>query len=238
MILEPRFSIVGSCVSRDSIEFIERRECAFYLARSSLCSIFSHPPVIDDISDFILFEDAHYFHKDSIVHDLKKTGLSKLNQFDAPVIIDLIEERVPLGVLRSGGLVTLSQAARMYSNLNDIVVSRVKEFSDAHLSLFEQSMKACAEFFHGKEVFIHKALYVDSMQKSNENSVLQLMYEMLLKAMPSAILIEPDFRYENENHKWGLAPYHYKDEYYKSFVNMLSQHVECVRINNSVSMNK
>lgn len=234
----PSFSILGSCVTRDALEFINNNECVFYLARSSICSIFSKQPSTEEVQLLNISNDAHNFHKGCIEHDVFKTGIEQLGAFNNPIIIDLIEERVPLGVLPSGAIVTSSQTSRMYSNLDNLLESKIKEFSNEHLILFESSMQDCSEFFSDKKVFIHKALYVDDMQKSNENAVLNTMYGMLLKAIPHAILIEPEPKIANNNHKWGLAPYHYIDLYYKSFVNLLSEHDNSVHINSSMSMNK
>lgn len=240
MIDKPFFSIIGSCVTRDSLEFIQGRKVTYYLARSSLCSIFSNQPTMNELELLEIYKDAHDFYKDCIKHDVFKTGLVQLGSFNSPIIIDLIEERVPLGILPSGAVVTSSQPARMFSNLDSLLLTKVEAFSDEHLMIFESSMKSCSIFFTNRQVFIHKALYVDSMQKFNENIVLNKMYDMLLNAIPHAFLIEAEdgSRVENENHKWGLAPYHYIDSYYKSFVDILSEHVSSVKLNNSMSMNK
>lgn len=215
------FAIFGSCVSRDALEFIQDGHCLLYVARSSIVSATSKLPGAGELDNLLIDEKAHRFHQESIEYDVRKTGLSALSSTNCPVIVDLIEERVPLGVLASGSLVTLSQAAGAYSNLKSLVKRVVQPFSDEHIELFAASLEQVAETLRGKKVLVHKSMYAEDGEKRRENVVLERMYGLLINAL-QATIIEPDFAISSTTHKWGLAPYHYVDSYYKSFVAKLA----------------
>lgn len=196
-------SILGSCVSRDAIEFLEDFNCNTYIARSSLVSIFSQKPTNDELKDLQL-KDCHLFHEKCILNDINKEAINLLPLLNKDIlIVDFIEERVPLGKFNSGAIVTLSQASRLYSNLDNIVSKKILPFSDEHLEIFKNTLKTNSSIFDGLNIILHTVYYADDLIKGNENLVLQQMYTAFLEAVPHALLIEPSSRISNPNHKWG-----------------------------------
>lgn len=233
------FSVVGSCVSRDAIEFIDNIECPMYIARSSLVSIFSKAPIEEEIKKLEIQSEIHRFHRDCIVDDIFKNSITKIaNSDNEYIIIDLIEERVPLGIFESGSIVTLSQASRLYSNLESLVSKKILPFTEEYMNLFIQMIDQI-DILNNSKIIIHKALYAESMERNNENEKLNFMYEVLHQNLKKSIMIEPDSRYVNATHKWGVAPYHYIDEYYKSFVSKLSLAInQPISLKNLHTLNK
>lgn len=112
-------------------------------------------------------------------------------------------------------------------------------FTQEYLELFEYKVSQNLNYFDGIKIVLHKAFYVESMQKDNENIFLQKIYNVIVKNFKSIIVIEPEYRIANDKHKHGLAPYHYIDSYYLSFLKTLELKLnEKINLKLNFSMNK
>lgn len=218
----------GSCVSRDSIEFIHTAKVRNYCARQSIVSAVSNKPHSGTIQALSIREGTHNFHRRCIEHDFSKVSLDLLNQtenVDTPLVVDLIEERMPLAVTKCGELVTYSQAAREFSNINELVERRIPQFSQEYVDLFEKSVNVFADRLKDRIVVIHKAFYAKGdWEFTKANEVLEYFYKKMILAFGNSIAVEveEEFRISEANHKWGIAPYHYVDAYYMRFVDLMS----------------
>ncbi len=219
--LRHSLAILGSCVSRDTIEFGENLEVVLYCARQSVASL-AAPRLRDDVLSQLVFkEGTGSFHQRSIEQDVTKSALIRLEKLpsDIPILIDLIEERVPLGRSPCGSLVTLSETATKYSNLMDLVVEVIEPWSAQHLMLFEAALPVVARALNGRQVVIHRAFYAEDKRSfSKINSALAQLYDRLAAALPWAQVIEPPetLRLGENEHSWGPGPYHYVDVYYQA----------------------
>lgn len=221
-----RVDIWGSCVTRDSLEFSNNIEINKYCARSSIISAVAPPAVMDTINILELKKDIRPFHKRVIDEDLHKTALQDLDIKNI-LLLDFIEERVPIGLTICGTYITYSRVLSKFSNNGKQLLQRIiQPFSDEHADLFLTSIDKFAKRIGDKQVFIHKAFYAKTNREfKKENEILSLYYKKAAKAFSNAIVIEVDkaFRISNPGHRWGAAPYHYIDEYYRQFLKELSQ---------------
>lgn len=220
-----RVDIWGSCVTRDSLEFADNIKINKYCARSSIISAVASPAADDTINMLKLKEDIRPFHRRVIDEDLRKTALRDLDTKNI-LIVDFIEERVPIGLTLCGTYITYSRVLNKYSSNGKHLLQRmIQPFSDEHIELFLASIDKFAEKIGEQQVFIHKALYAKGERDfKKENEILSLYYERAAKSFSKATIIEVDeaLRISNPNHKWGAMPYHYIDAYYRQFLKELS----------------
>jgi lysophospholipase L1-like esterase len=215
--------IFGSCVSRDAVEFAQGLRVGKYLARQSAVSAVSNPPARETLDALQFKEGTHPFRRRVVEEDFRKTALSELAQQDGVLLLDLIEERVPIGVTPCGALVTYSKAASEFSNARSLIQRMIAPYSDEHRDLFRKSIPVFAERIGPRPVVIHRALYAEGdWNFERANRVLGEFYDLAAKRLKSATVIEVEPRVSSASHKWGLAPYHYIDAYYRSFVEQFS----------------
>jgi hypothetical protein len=216
--------VFGSCVSRDALEFAAGITVGKYCARQSVASAVSQRPSTE-VLDALQFKDGtHPFHQRVVNEDFQKTSLDELGT--GPIVLDLIEERALLGITRCGAFVSYSDAAKLFSNARGLITSFVKPFSTQHLDLFRQAIGVFAARLADRAVVIHRAFYAKGDWDSDgPNAALEQLYGMVHAQLPAAIIIEVerDLLRSSPTHKWGVAPYHYVDDYYLSFVGQLAR---------------
>lgn len=221
-----RVDVWGSCVSRDSLEFSDSIKIGKYCARSSIISAVAPPAAMDTINKLELKKDIRPFHRRVIDEDLHKTALQALDGKNI-LIVDFMEERVPVGLTLCGTYITYSRVLNKYSSNGKQLLQRmIQPYSDEHIELFLEAIDRFAQKIGDKHVFIHKALYAKTNREfKKENEILSLYYEKAAQAFSKSTVIEVDaaFRISNPGHRWGAAPYHYIDEYYRQFLKELSQ---------------
>ena len=112
-------SIWGSCVSRDAVEFASGLSMGLYCARQSVVSSVARPASQETVAALEFKEGTHPFPRRVVEEDFLKTSLDRLIKTNPNgiVIIDLIEERVALGVTQCGTHVTFSQAGHLQKPL-------------------------------------------------------------------------------------------------------------------------
>jgi|GEM_PF-1791996 hypothetical protein len=243
-------SIFGSCVSRDVLEFDYARKISLktYVARQSVVSSVSNPIEcnIDDInlkSNFQKEAVYHDFVKDTFER-FKNDGSSHL-------IIDLIDERFKLSAYEKNGvksIVTYSALLQESAYLQDLnfiypkrnMLSGKKYYiqnTDIDIYLNDFAKKILS-IYKAENIVIHKAkmcnYYINSMGeikafplnhlKNNKdvNALLDYMYDYLESAFDGCQVIDIlDEFSASESHKWGLAPMHYEDGYYRKMIGEL-----------------
>jgi len=220
------FAIFGSCVTRDPFQFAKGVSIPLYCARQSIASSASARPSANYLSQIKFANGIAAFHQRSIESDIGKTALGRIRKLSPhiPIVIDLIEERCPLGVTPENTIVTLSEAAQKFSNLPDLVVRQIAPWSDEYIELFRSALPKLAAALEGRKVVIHRALYAENLGKfPGINAHLRSMYDDIRAAVPSAASFDlpADVTRSEPDHMWGYAPFHYIDDYYTVALDMI-----------------
>ena len=216
-------NIFGSCVTRDALEFAQGLAVGKYCARQSVISAVAPPPAPKTLAALRFNPGTHPFHKRCVEEDFAKTTLARLADrvLDEFVIVDFIEERMPLAETRCGTFVSYSQVATQYSNAAELVVRLVPAYSIEYVMLFARALERFAAGLQGRPVVLHRAFYApDGGEHDRANRTLACLYDLATDALrPRAVIeVEPVLRAASATHKWGAAAYHYVDAYYRDFV--------------------
>lgn len=224
--------IWGSCVTRDPMEFSVHIDVAEYFARMSIVSAVDARPNAEVIRQLKLVSSPSAFHQRSIEKDFGRHGFSRLSAGDRSrlLVVDLIEERFPLGVLADGKYVTLSDPAVMYSNLPELVEKRISPWSEERFKLFVNALSRFRDAVGERPVVIHRAFYAGSQSSYlGYNEHLRRCYDVLAESLSpiGQVEVESEFRRASAVHKWKAGPYHYVDEYYRRFLVLLGRILDC-----------
>lgn len=236
-------NIFGSCVSRDSLEFADGVVVRQYSGRQSIVSAFIERPGSATLDKLIISSNSKEFHRRCIEEDFYKTAVNKIKcrSQNEILVIDLIEERMPLGVTDCGTYISLSDAARLFSNACDLVVKEIKPWSRNHLDLLLSKFESCGTCFGGRRVIIHRAFYAEDQRSfASINGVLRDLYDELEHKFSDVVCIEVpvDLRRQNMLHKWRPGPYHYIDGYYHNFVQQMRDNLNLpINISDSYTLN-
>ena len=146
--------IFGSCVTRDALGFCGNAVVQTYIARQSLVSAFSKTPSEEVLMALKIAEDAHEFYKRNIFNDFHKESKNIIrDQKHIDFwIIDLIEERTPLGVTDCGAFLTYSQAHAKFSNSRSLMSSFIQPFTENYSNAFSACIDDVSSAFAGKRV--------------------------------------------------------------------------------------
>lgn len=239
-----KYLILGSCVTRDA--FANSKSSSFeitsYSARNSFATL-SSENLLKRVSreNFHLLENiSSPFCKRMVTNDFNHTVLKKLSGegFDK-VIIDLIDERFHLAIINNK-IVTRSKEF-LESGIK--VQSSINTFSDKFFELWCQGFDNFIEIYQKEHVLedliinqvywaTHtsdgKSLNQDKFPLdliSNHNLKLDRMYSYMNRLIPSENFLKFDNNLIKaaQNHKWGMSPFHYIDEYYDTMLSMLKE---------------
>lgn len=225
-----KIAILGSCVSRDAIEFAAEGDFKLvgYFARSSLASLASKPTSLPAGIE----KELSNFRLRMVAADHDKSSLKKLVDLDFDILIlDLIDERFNLLEQSDGSIVTLS-AEYMAAVKNKPVGRVIKSGSLRHIELWREGVvkiiDALARSGKLDRVVINKVFWSkkdgegkflaspDLKIIDNANQFLLDRYldlERLMRDCKFFSYVEDLFQ-ANLSHKWGVSPFHYKDEFY------------------------
>lgn len=224
--LPPTYSLIGCCVTRDAAELgrdpLPRP--VHFVSRTRVQSLVSTPSPID--RDDIKLASA--FQRRTIVEDHRKTALATLDGIDHPIVIDLIDERWPLGDTGSG-LVTSTSYFRNAGLADRPGFTPVQ--NDVKLAVdgpFTTAVRALVARLPKQPVLIHRAFWAshttagepvnDVKITDKNNRWLERAYAILETALGEHALppveVDAALRIADPGHRWGVGPYHYIDEYY------------------------
>lgn len=228
MAILPTFDIFGGCTSRDLFNQDNAAGViGAYFARSSLASQYSRPVPIPKHIEAI---EPVNFTTRCVKNDFRngfKNHIRSSQTKSEYLIIDLLVERLRLCRWLNNGIITYSNELRKIKG-NFVAGKRVAP--EEHAFLFRKLVPVLAEDLKVyKKVFINRALlstvYLNSKNEivkfENQEQVRKLnaflipMYDLLEKKVSNAVLIEPSRAHAWEQHRWGLAEYHYEDRYYR-----------------------
>ena len=238
-----KIGILGSCVSRDAFEFDNGKYDlkGSYFARSSIASMMSSPVEFEQ-SDIKV---ENQWLRWVLVNDFQKTVVQQLKTKNLDcLIIDLIDERFDLLKIDDGflnGSDELFKACKEFIENHGSVTCIKRDSPQAH-ELFAEAAREFAnrlnEEFADLPIIIHKALcstnYTDGKEiykfseestalYENMNSYLSFYYSILEKEINnvSVIHLPQEVQLASKSHRWGLAPFHYVDDYYRAFLREL-----------------
>ena len=236
----PRYSIFGSCVSRDVFGFSkESASVGAYIARSTIASAMSAVPDVSiSIGDGV-DHGLSPFEIRMVRSDIEKSWFQTVSDdVSSAIIIDLIDER--FSVIEVGGsFVTESASLVRTSAYKDILNSK----ENIHTFLGRERIdRDCMPRFAdrilslGRRIILHKAFWATEFRSDEGlvrfekydyhkrmNDALSWRYDFLEKLLPGASVADPpdSIRIAEPAHRWGLAPFHYVDEYYSYVMSKL-----------------
>lgn len=219
------YSLVGSCVTRDAAD-LGREPLpppVHFFSRTRVQSLVSAPSPIDP-GDVALDSS---FQRRVIEEDHRKTAARTLPALDHPVVIDLIDERSPLAHTGSG-IVTASsyfKRTRLAKRKGVVQVPEDRDLSGT--GPFAAACDRLAALLPQQPVVVHRAYWAlrdtggrtleEAARAKAANRWLERAYAVLESALGDrAVPVEPDpaLRVAEPSHRWGLAPFHYVDDYY------------------------
>lgn len=232
--MKQRVLIIGSCVSRDIFNFDKSNslELVDYFARSSFASAFCATPVLDRYTERL----SSPFQRRIVRADLSKSLSSTIEalKFDQ-ILIDFIDERFKLFQFHDGSICTLSNELLNcgFESTSDFGRT-VKSGSDDFFNLWDLGWSAFVEKLKRigllGRVRINKVFWADHTINGGDfapsysskgideaNKFLIRLYDRVAVDLhPKQFL---DFSRERfvgaVDHRWGLSPFHYVDDYYR-----------------------
>ncbi|TDL33473.1 hypothetical protein EVU91_13240 [Macrococcoides bohemicum] len=218
-----KIDIFGSCISRDSFNFKNSSySLGHYFARSSMVSAVSNPLNIE-FNDIKL--DSK-FNKNMVYNDLTKTHQKYLKSPENNILlIDIFEERLQIAK-HSDTLFTFSREFQNskidigYSLLNHedkllLLNNRIQEivslFSKYDLVILNKVKPTLFYYDNNSNKLLHQNLN-DNAKFLLKNS--DLIFDLLESNIQNLLTIELNGFFGTSNHRWGLSPFHYEDDFY------------------------
>ncbi|WP_440464611.1 DUF6270 domain-containing protein [Psychrobacter sp. ASPA161_6] len=233
------FKVYGGCVSRDIFNFddSDTLQLVHYHARSSLATIGSDnvakkipKKYYDSLSNIESKFQRRMVESDFDNEVIKSTAV---NDYDF-LLIDFLVDRLHLAEI-DGKLVTRSVEFLRSGIKPDRVINT---FSEQYFKLWKEGVNnlfnAVSNTVGLEAVRINKVYWTNVATNSQDsivlnekwdieknNAKLAAMYEHVEKILPSSSIIEIDkeLLIADSDHKWGLSPFHFTDDYYRRMVN-------------------
>lgn len=223
----PNTFVLGSCVSRDSLDF-GGMPISGYRARSSIAAVTS-PPV--EYSEDQLKPNRSEFQRRMVRGDLSKSNLSLAAASPGGIVlVDFIDERFKV-IERAGKLLTLSPEL---TATNVLRTGRVIDpFGEEYFSLFQSGWETLLRILDHKKIVVSRAFWAPTTEEGaelphtgieRENSKLAKLYSIVENSSHDIDFIEYS---ESElvaaaSHRWGVSPFHYTSKFYSRTVEHLS----------------
>jgi hypothetical protein len=234
--------VFGSCVSRDILSEHGESHClevVDYYARCSIGSLGAKSIGFDIPLDKI--DSA--FQRRMVARDISKCFFQDITgmAFDL-LLLDLIDERFSIYAPGDGSACTVSPEflkTGIVPPQDHITASG----SDLHFALWETGWtkfcetldrlgllnKLCInEVFWSRRTALGNpfSAHHTDVQIEDANSTLSRMYDRIAKDIPRSQFIRfpADVFVGSDQHKWGLSPFHYVDDYYRTAADAISAH--------------
>ena len=229
---DKRVLILGSCVSRDAFNFSNNFTLVDYFARTSFASLFGTVCRCNRVVNNI----ESSFQKRIVKYDMNKTFKEIYLTIDYDILlVDFIDERFDLLLMNDGGICTLSNESISSKILEECEGYRIiRNNSDEFMHLwkkgwieFVENMKknSLLEKIRLNKVFWAKKtergegfLPTYSAEKIIEmNQLLEKMYAIAELTLPKECVISypSEVIKAADQHRWGVSPFHYIDEFYE-----------------------
>ena len=233
--------IYGGCVSRDVFNFNDSAELKVvgYNARSSLATL-SPDNIARKISgknyEALSFIESD-FQRRMVESDFNNSILESIsnNKYDI-LLIDLMVDRLNLGML-DGKLITVSASFALSKiEPESFVKTHSEQFLLEWYKGVEHFLNVIDKTVGLEKIKLNKIYWADRATDdkhtveintrwdiAKHNSKLSVLYSFFEKRLPASSIIEvpKELFIANPSHRWGLAPFHYTDEYYIEMVDRL-----------------
>lgn len=232
-------AILGSCVTRDAFELPDAApfELGAYMARTALGSFMGRrtEAITPDYERI-----ASPFQRRMVAEDIAKQGRLRLRNenFDL-LVIDLIDERLPVARFPDGGIATVSNEFRQlgiplseYTKIH----SHTEESWQLWSAGWETLIALLDQLGTRDRLVVHRAHWAgmtadgrptveDPDTVAEANRWLDKAYEHMVPALEPHQFLEvaAEHLVAASDHRWGLAPFHYVPEYYRDFLARLQQ---------------
>lgn len=217
--------IYGGCVTRDVFEREGSPGIAAYYARSPYISAFGdRPRSLPKGMDPTTIASA--FQQRMVTRDIRKSlkGALKSTSPDIPVILDLLAERLPV-VKYGGGMITCSSEA-VRAGLKASDHPQITVDDPGFMDIWRAAADALIELLQGRKVILNKVFWATSDNEGDElparyevskhNALLRQMYEYLEGHLKCETIEYPqEVLIADRNHRWGLLPFHFIDDFYQ-----------------------
>ncbi len=242
-------SIYGSCVSRDLLELDGKKLFNFqlgaYIARQAIVSSIAKK---NDVNDSDIKLDSA-FQRRMVLSDFRKNAFDLLQQNKSEfLVIDLIDERFRItkhndSVLTYSPYLTECKYKKKYEFIDYQEAAGKYYFNGFNLDIYlREFCRRILEIYDGHKIIIHKAKMLDFYKSNNgeyrnfdKNTInnnrvvnrrMNYVYDFLEREFGNPIVIDIcDDYYADEKHKWGLAPMHYCEEYYKKVLQIMYERI-------------
>lgn len=224
------YFIYGSCVSRDAFELKGAPLLDGYASRSSIASAFAPAPI--DVPRLVSDANPSAFQRRMVMVDVRKELTSILQaRPDGDVILDFIDERLDL-VSVGGSVITLSPEL-VRSLPAPSPEALVRSGSPEHRKRFALGLDRLLELVSPERIILNRVYWasfderghaVASLDEVHErNRFLDECYRMVRERGVSRELTYDDsLVIADSEHRWGVSPFHYVPELYRSMLDQLA----------------
>lgn len=236
-----KVKVYGGCVSRDILNFdeAETMQLVSYNARSSLATLGSNnvAKTIPNKYYESLSNISSKFQRRMVESDFNNEIIESAAAEDYDVLlIDFLVDRFHLAEI-NGKLVTRSVEFVRSGIKPDKLINT---FSDQYMKLWREGIDNLFSIVDSKvgldAIKINKVywssiantpqdtvLLNDKWEIEKNNEKLDTMYDYVEKRLPSSSIVEVDksLLVADSNHKWGLSPFHFTDDYYRRMVEIM-----------------
>jgi hypothetical protein len=240
------FAIFGSCVTRDAFELggpaAAGHRIAIYLARTTINSCLATPVPVTSLFPLGRREK---FEERCVVHDIFKLHFDVLREkpFDY-LLLDLIDERHSIITVDGSYLCYSVPFLRMAQEFK-LDAAKFERRAPRDPGVVEETLANIPRFLERlryivdpRRIILHEAYWATSFIDTegtlrpfqNEveiafvNDILAAYYERIKsEGELISISLPQDVRLADEKHRWTLAPFHYADIYYRTFMTELGR---------------
>ncbi|MCT1564267.1 MULTISPECIES: DUF6270 domain-containing protein [Corynebacterium] len=227
--------IYGSCVSRDCFNRPQNEfEVSAYFARNSWISSCNEPVPVPKAKS--LLESA--FQQRMVERDFRSTTLPQLEKLTPDImLLDLIDERAGIIPVKSGGYITYLSELKHSGWLENVDHGKLIPLgSDRHFELFKQAATRLSSVLKTKNPVLLKPSFANEtiqgesvrplMGKTAEqwDHLYERYYAEAAAAGFQVCEIPHQFCRSANDHRWGVAPYHYEARFYDYVLQQLSQY--------------
>ncbi|MHA7133486.1 DUF6270 domain-containing protein [Oerskovia turbata] len=229
-----RVFVVGSCVTRDAFELDASQgiELVGYFARTSLASAFRRQRFVGVDTSSI----ASAFQRSTVERDLDKSLESALRraEFDL-LVLDPIDERFNLARRDDGSIATVSN--EFLAAADALPHETIRSGSEEFLRLWTvgwQRLLAIVDSLGARSrLRVNRVFWADRCAGGEPftgsysrngidraNTLLGLLYSIMEQDLEDWQFVRypPELFVGDPGHKWGPAPFHYVDSFYRHFL--------------------